>query len=328
MTSLDTLVIGGGPAGLAAAVRAAWLGTTRVERQRVGLIEASELLGGLALWRPPQTFAPNSYFTKRDIKALEDACHEYKVEIVRDEVVALEPGEHTRVVCRKAAHEASSVVVTTGLKRSLHTEKMLHDEGRLYWFTDLEVGAGILGRLDTHTEHRRVILCGSRMALATAQIFRALETGLDICCIVEASAPDEVLAQDVAGSVEAVGSDGTDVVVTVRSGPDAAPSELRGDVLLVDFNSYELHCASTGFVAASGVALEKNGYIQVDREMCTNVEGLFAAGDVTGLPSSALKALYEGTMAGFSAYRHVYRLKHGSDPDLNPYFPESIPRMF
>ena len=49
-----------------------------------------------------------------------------------------------------------------------------------------------------------------------------------------------------------------------------------------------------------GLAVE-NGYVTVDRRMATNLPGLFAAGDCTGGPLQAAKAVGEGLIAGQSA---------------------------
>ena len=49
-----------------------------------------------------------------------------------------------------------------------------------------------------------------------------------------------------------------------------------------------------------GLAVE-NGYVAVDRRMATNLPGLFAAGDCTGGPLQVAKAVGEGLIAGQSA---------------------------
>ena len=53
-----------------------------------------------------------------------------------------------------------------------------------------------------------------------------------------------------------------------------------------------------------GLALE-GGYIRVDRNMATNVPGVFAAGDCTGLPLQVSKAVGEGLVAGLRAAEYV-----------------------
>ena len=49
-----------------------------------------------------------------------------------------------------------------------------------------------------------------------------------------------------------------------------------------------------------GLEME-NGYVRVDRKMATNLPGLFAAGDCTGTPLQVSKAVGEGLIAGQSA---------------------------
>lgn len=51
----------------------------------------------------------------------------------------------------------------------------------------------------------------------------------------------------------------------------------------------------------------KQGSIEVDRAMATNIEGVFAAGDVTGRPLQLSKAVGEGLVAGLSAASYVER---------------------
>ena len=53
-----------------------------------------------------------------------------------------------------------------------------------------------------------------------------------------------------------------------------------------------------------GIAVE-NGYVKVDRAMATNLPGVFAAGDCTGGPLQVSKAAGEGLVAGQSAAKYV-----------------------
>lgn len=51
--------------------------------------------------------------------------------------------------------------------------------------------------------------------------------------------------------------------------------------------------------------LETFSYVKVDRKMKTNIEGVFACGDVTGPPLQLAKAVGEGCIAGLSASEYV-----------------------
>ena len=59
------------------------------------------------------------------------------------------------------------------------------------------------------------------------------------------------------------------------------------------------------------LALE-DGYITVDRRMRTNLPGVFAAGDCTGLPLQLSKAVGEGLVAGQAAAEYVDQLSDNS----------------
>lgn len=90
--------------------------------------------------------------------------------------------------------------------------------------------------------------------------------------------------------------------------------EIRGDgavsALMVD--GAELPCAAVFVlrqaVAPSdllpGLAVEE-GRIVVDRQMCTNLPGVFAAGDCTGGPLQVAKAVGEGHIAGLAAAEYL-----------------------
>lgn len=56
-----------------------------------------------------------------------------------------------------------------------------------------------------------------------------------------------------------------------------------------------------------GLTLE-GGYVSVDRAMATNLPGVFACGDCTGLPLQVAKAVGEGLIAGQSAADYVDHL--------------------
>ncbi len=59
-----------------------------------------------------------------------------------------------------------------------------------------------------------------------------------------------------------------------------------------------------------GVKIDKNGYVDVDKWMKTNVEGLFAAGDFTDeseVLKQAITACAQGAVAAFSAFKYLQR---------------------
>lgn len=67
-------------------------------------------------------------------------------------------------------------------------------------------------------------------------------------------------------------------------------------------------------LAPLGIELDPEtfNYVKVDREMKTNVEGIFACGDITGPPLQVAKAVGEGCIAGLSASDYVNKVKRES----------------
>lgn len=93
--------------------------------------------------------------------------------------------------------------------------------------------------------------------------------------------------------------------------------EIKGEqtVTALSVDGAEIPCAGV-FVLRDVVAptdllpaLEtEGGFIRVDRAMATNVEGVFAAGDCTGLPLQVAKAVGEGHVAALSACEYLDKL--------------------
>ncbi len=64
--------------------------------------------------------------------------------------------------------------------------------------------------------------------------------------------------------------------------------------------------------------LVEDAHIKVNRDMETNLEGCYAAGDVTGKPYQYLKAMGEGQVAALNAVAYLERRKLNSDGVSNP----------
>lgn len=92
------------------------------------------------------------------------------------------------------------------------------------------------------------------------------------------------------------------------------PMEIKGTMkvqsLVTDKNEYETDCvfilreAQFPSQLVPGVEIEGNA-IKVDRHMATNIPGLFAAGDITGLPYQYIKSAGEGNVAALSAVNYL-----------------------
>lgn len=90
----------------------------------------------------------------------------------------------------------------------------------------------------------------------------------------------------------------------------------EGNVSALRVEGEEIPCACV-FLLRPSVApgellpgLEfQDGYIAVDRNMATSIQGVFAAGDCTGLPLQISKAVGEGLIAGHRAAEYLDRTR-------------------
>jgi hypothetical protein len=106
------------------------------------------------------------------------------------------------------------------------------------------------------------------------------------------------------------------VLVETAAGVERFPCS----AVFLDYHAFEVQPAlSVDGLADLGVATTADGFIEIDAWGATQAPGVFAGGDVTGRYASTLSALGDGVNAGFSALRHAYRAKFGTEPDLFAY---------
>lgn len=60
------------------------------------------------------------------------------------------------------------------------------------------------------------------------------------------------------------------------------------------------------FLKSIGLELDEKGFVKVKEDMSTNIPGIFAAGDVTNIPlKQVVTAVYTGARAATSAYKYI-----------------------
>jgi len=94
--------------------------------------------------------------------------------------------------------------------------------------------------------------------------------------------------------------------------------------LLLDYNAFEIKPDFEIKIAMPDNTPKiflKKGFIKVDREMRTRIKRLFAAGDITGLYFCASRAISEGIIAAFSAYKEVMKYKNIKNQSVFAYSP-------
>jgi dihydrolipoamide dehydrogenase len=325
--NFDVVIIGGGPGGYVAAIRASQLG------MKVALVER-EHLGGVCLnWGCIPT---KSLLRSAEIYDFVKRADEYGL------TVGNAGFDIAKIVSRS---RQISDQLSKGVQFLLKKNKVSVFRG--------EAKLSAVGSVSVETEDRGTeSICADHIIIATgarARQLPGLETdGRLIWSYREALVPDKVpesllvigsgaIGMEFASFYRSLGSRVTMVEVLPRLLPveDHEISDLaekafrkRGvDILLgASVTSLKKHrdsvvatlecqdevrevtvnrvIAAVGVtpnsdcigLEATGVALDENGFIKVDGFGCTNVGGMYAIGDVAGAPCLAHKASHEGVI--------------------------------
>lgn len=302
----DVIVVGGGPAGLSAALYAA--------RFALKVLVIAERVGGTL----NDAGVIDDYIGLQDVpgpelaRRFESHVAKYKVPVLVDSVVGVRRvGDHFEVTSRgSGTFRSLAVIVAVGsLRRRLGVpgEDRLVGRGVSYCapcdaplFKDKEVAvvgggnAALQGALLVASYASKVYLIHRR------ESFRAFPVYVDL---VRSNPKIEPVLNSV---VTEIG--GTDRVewVRVRSVLTGEEREVRVSGVIIEIGTEP----PREFLKGIGLELDEHGYVVVHPGQRTNIEGVFAAGDCAGGPykkkfDQVVTAVAEGAVAAYSAYEYV-----------------------
>jgi dihydrolipoamide dehydrogenase len=331
-TSADVVVIGGGPGGYVAAIRAAQLGFNTV------CVESDKTLGGTCVnvgCIPSKALLESSHhfeFMAHDAEKHGIALKELRIDVAtmlgrKDDVVgqntkgieylfrknkitwakgrgALKAGNVVEVrgpppENTVTTYQAKHVIIATG-SVPIELPFLKFDEERVL----SNVGALTIPQVPKHL----IVIGGGVIGLELGSVWRRLGAKVTVVELLPAILPgmdDDVVKEadralrkqglDIRTGTKVTGGgrEGDGVFITVEK--DGTTERIDGDYVLV---SVGRRPATTGIdVAALGLTVGKRGEILVDDQQRTNLPNVYAIGDCTPGPMLAHKAEEEGVVA-------------------------------
>lgn len=343
---VDVVVVGGGPAGLSAALRVRWIKSFHAVPCSVAVFESGRL-GGLSTWRTSALTGPAWRYLGDELPRtrLWPDLLAHQVPILPERVVRVERhGAGFRVMGESTALRCRSLILAAGM-RALHNEPWFLHRGLFLTYMGYGYFSRILERAAEVAKGRGLVVFGNARSSHIAPVVAAHAEALGgVTWVVDGALPDAPLPGDmVQGRLREVLGTGdrtagfsspgllrdrrrpdyegeaVDGVTGVRiETPDGALRELSCGAVLLDYNAYELLPS----VPWDGIGLARTpgGTLAVDARLHTSVPGVFAAGDLAGdRYKSVAIAIGDGVNAGFAAVRHVFAGKFGSQPSLYAY---------
>ena len=323
----DLAVIGAGPGGYAAAFRASDLGL------KVALIDRNPVLGGVCLnvgCIPSKAFlhaakviedsneASKAGIHFKDLKIDLEKMKDWKDGIIGGLTSGLKNlAKQRQVDCYQG--EASFIS-----NQQLQISSADNKQQITFKYAIIAVGSepasldfmpndsrviDSTGALDPESIPKKILIIGGGIiGLEMATIYSALGSGVTVVELMEElmTGTDKDLVkplerylsercEDIYKSTKVISAQALDEGISVTFENDGAEQTETFDKVLVAIgrtaNGKLMH------VDKAGVEVSNEGTINVDRQMRTNVENIFAIGDVIGDPMLAHKASYEGKIA-------------------------------
>jgi dihydrolipoamide dehydrogenase len=317
----DLVVLGGGPGGYTAAFRAADLGRS------VTLIEKDSVLGGVCLNRgciPSKTLLHYAEVVEEVVKVAPlgllysaptfnlDKIREHKEDVIKrlnNGLSALAKARNVEVIegfgTLKSSNELivgetlikfNDLIISTG-SRPAQISGIPYDDERVWDSND----ALLLKEVPSHL----AIIGGGIIGLEMAAIYHALGSKITIIEMADSIIPsadkdlkaplikaikDKYNAIYTRTKVEKLEATKEKLILHLDN-----TSQVEADALLVAVGRRPN--SDTITLENTAVKVNQRGFIMVDEELKTNVEHIYAIGDVTGDPMLAHRAAHQGKVA-------------------------------
>ena len=317
----DVAVIGAGPAGMTAAIRTRWVKSYKSVPCSTVLFDAAGL-GGLAKWRSCMLTGPSFHLMGKDVVSrFRQDIEDLEIPLIASRVVKIDFEGQVKVVQTESgkSFRVLSVIIATGSRSLSNEQDYLQNIAITYM--GYEFFEELLTNLFNMEGQQTVVIVGNEFTRNLVELIESCNRGRHTVIYLLDSNADKPQLPVAAGTVlhgKILRYEGKDVLEGVSvmikgEGERFLPCKK----VLLDYNSYEL--SPLYDFDASPLKKDSRGFIAVDREMRTSIDRVYAAGDITGLYATVGRAIGDGIVAGFSAYKDIFKLKFNQEPCLFAY---------
>ncbi|MBU2104344.1 MAG: FAD-dependent oxidoreductase [Nanoarchaeota archaeon] len=302
MKTYDLIIIGTGPAGLAAALYAA--------RYNMDIIVIGKLSGGTAATAHKVCNYPGfEEITGPDLMMkMINQVKKLDVEVKSEEVIDIKKDDLFTLKTNKAEYRGKKILIATGSQRAkLGTEREEEFEGK---------GLSYCATCDASFYKGKTVgvVGGGNSALTAALLLSKFAKKVYIFYRQEKffRAENEWVSEiERNDKIEPVFSStvekliGKDKLEEIEINKSGKKEKIKIDGIFVEIGGI----SNIKLAKILGIKLDGN-FIVVDKEQKTNIDGVFAAGDVTNNPlKQIVTACGEGAIAGFVAYKEMIKEK-------------------
>jgi thioredoxin reductase (NADPH) len=304
----DAIIIGGGPGGMTAAIYAA------KREMKTLLIEKGPFGGYMLLTNKIENYPGFLKVSGSELsERMEEQVRSVNVEIISGEATKLFlEGNVKKVETSEGTFEGKAIILAVGgghKKLEVKGEKEYTGRGVSYCSTcDAPfykgrtvaiVGGGnsaISDALYLSEVAKKVYLIHRRDALRAEESRQAelRKKGVEILLN---TGIDEILGDKLVNAIQ------------IRDLVDNQVKRISVDGVFISIGTVP----HSELAKDAGVKLDDKNFIKVDRNQETNIEGVFAAGDVTGGVLQISTAVGEGCIAALSAYKYVKKPYWGTE---------------
>lgn len=276
----DIAIIGTGPAGLESAI------TAKVRHKNIILIGPKTLSKKVELGHKFENYLGLSNISGKDLnEAFQQHLQDMNIEITPGKITAIyNMGDYFSLSLDNNFIEASSVIIATGV-----------NFGKSYPGEDELLGRGVsyCATCDGNLyKNKRIIVIGDNEdSEEEANYLSTLTNDITYISTKEVTKLNKNIKYLQEKVVEIKGTNKVEEVVTEKGS-----YQVDGLFILRD--------AISPKNLVPGLKVDDK-HIIVDRNMKTNIEGLFACGDIVGEPYQCIKAAGEGNIAALSAIKYL-----------------------